>query len=194
MARTTSSSPRRNWTTRTCRCAACTAVRRCASCGPTTRWRGQESVDIGDLNARRLLVLNADDDVHQQLRGAMRARAVQPQGEIETTYSSTICALAAAGSGVGVVNAYIARVFSGQLAIRPFTPRLPVQVSMGVSGADRAVGRDRGVRPRPGSAFCGAGRRVRPRRPRAEAGWMNVGLGLSPCGSRKRYPARRLRA
>jgi DNA-binding transcriptional LysR family regulator len=91
---------------------------------------GQESVDIGDLNARRLLVLNADDDVHQQLRGAMRARAVQPQGEIETTYSSTICALAAAGSGVGVVNAYIARVFSDQLAIRPFTPRLPVQVSM----------------------------------------------------------------
>jgi len=95
---------------------------------------GQESVDIGDLNARRLLVLNADDDVHQQLRGAMRARAVQPQGEIETTYSSTICALAAAGSGVGVVNAYIARVFSGQLAIRPFTPRLPVQVSMAYPG------------------------------------------------------------
>ena len=90
----------------------------------------QESVDIADLNARRLLVLNADDDVHQQLRGAMRARAVQAQGEIETTYSSTICALAAAGTGVGVVNAYIARVFSSQLAIRPFTPRLPVQVSM----------------------------------------------------------------
>lgn len=90
----------------------------------------QDAVDIGDLNARRLLVLNADDDVHQQLRGAMQARAVQPQGEVETTYSSTICALAAAGSGVGVVNAYIARVFASQLAIRPFTPRLPVQVSM----------------------------------------------------------------
>ncbi|MFY0480530.1 LysR substrate-binding domain-containing protein [Achromobacter marplatensis] len=90
----------------------------------------QDAVDIGDLNARRLLVLNADDDVHQQLHGVMQARAVQPQGEVETTYSSTICALAAAGSGVGVVNAYIARVFSSQLAIRPFTPRLPVQVSM----------------------------------------------------------------
>lgn len=90
----------------------------------------QDAVDIGDLNARRLLVLNADDDVHQQLRGAMQARAVQPRGEVETTYSSTICALAAAGSGVGVVNAYIARVFASQLAIRPFTPRLPVQVSM----------------------------------------------------------------
>lgn len=88
------------------------------------------SVDIMDLHARRLLVLNADDDVYLQLRGAMQDHRVQPASEIETTYSSTICALAAAGSGLGIVNPYIAGVFAGQLAIRPFTPRLPVRVSM----------------------------------------------------------------
>lgn len=88
------------------------------------------SVGIGDLNARRLLVLNADDDVYLQLRGAMQQHQVQPASEIETTYSSTICALAAAGSGLGLVNPYIAAVFAGQLAIRPFMPRLPVRVCM----------------------------------------------------------------
>ncbi|MNS98540.1 DNA-binding transcriptional regulator LysR [compost metagenome] len=88
------------------------------------------SVGIGDLNARRLLVLNADDDVYLQLRGAMQQHQVQPASEIETTYSSTICALAAAGSGLGLVNPYIAAVFAGQLAIRPFLPCLPVRVCM----------------------------------------------------------------
>lgn len=91
----------------------------------------QPSVDIMDLDGRRLLVLNADDDVYLQLRGAMQEHQAQPASEIETTYSSTICALAAAGSGLGVVNPYIAAVFADRLAIRPFTPRLPVRVSMG---------------------------------------------------------------
>ncbi len=90
----------------------------------------QASVGIMDLHARRLLVLNADDDVYLQLRGAMQDHQVHPASEIETTYSSTICALAAAGSGLGIVNPYIAGVFADQLAIRPFTPRLPVRVSM----------------------------------------------------------------
>ena len=75
-------------------------------------------------------VLNADDDVYLQLRGAMLAHQVQPVSEIETTYSSTICALAAAGTGLGIVNPYIADVFAQQLAIRPFMPRLPVRVCM----------------------------------------------------------------
>lgn len=88
------------------------------------------SIGIADLNERRLLVLNADDDVYLQLRGAMLAHQVQPASEIETTYSSTICALAAAGTGLGIVNPYIADVFSQQLAIRPFTPKLPVRVCM----------------------------------------------------------------
>ncbi|SSW69840.1 HTH-type transcriptional activator CmpR [Achromobacter veterisilvae] len=88
------------------------------------------SIDILDLNERRLLVLNADDDVYLQLRGAMQAHRVLPASEIETTYSSTICALAAAGDGMGIVNPYIAAVFADRLAIRPFTPRLPIRVRM----------------------------------------------------------------
>jgi DNA-binding transcriptional LysR family regulator len=91
---------------------------------------GRPSIDIMDLNESRLLVLNADDDVYLQLRGAMQGHRVQPASEIETTYSATICALAAAGSGMGVVNPYIASVFADRLAIRPFTPRLPVRVCM----------------------------------------------------------------
>ena len=80
----------------------------------------QASVGIMDLHARRLLVLNADDDVYLQLRGAMQEHRVQPASEIETTYSSTICALAAAGSGLGIVNPYIAGVFAGQLVTEAF--------------------------------------------------------------------------
>lgn len=90
----------------------------------------RSSIGIRDLDGRRLLVLNADDDVYLQLRGAMQQHQVQAASEIETTYSSTICALAAAGSGLGIVNPYIAAVFADQLAIRRFTPSLPVRVCM----------------------------------------------------------------
>ncbi|KAJ8137692.1 hypothetical protein OY671_009095, partial [Metschnikowia pulcherrima] len=62
------------------------------------------AIGIADLNERRSSVSNADDDVYSQLRGAMSAHQVQPVSEIETTYSSTICASAAAGTGSGIVN------------------------------------------------------------------------------------------
>ena len=60
----------------------------------------------------------------------MLSHGVEAASETETTYSFNICALAAAGSGLGVVNPYIASVFSDRLAILPFTPSLPVEVSL----------------------------------------------------------------
>lgn len=91
---------------------------------------GRSAIDVGDLADRRLLVLNATDDVYQQLRAVMLSHGVEAASETETTYSFNICALAAAGSGLGVVNPYIASVFSDRLAILPFTPSLPVEVSL----------------------------------------------------------------
>lgn len=55
-------------------------------------------------------------------------KKVTPHAVIETTYSATICTLAEAGAGIGVVNPYIASVFADRLRIAPLRPALKVQV------------------------------------------------------------------
>jgi len=52
---------------------------------------------------------------------------------VETTYSVTICMMAAQGTGVGIVNPYVASVFARDLKILPLSPRCPVEVSMAFS-------------------------------------------------------------
>src|SRR5256885_17267876 len=47
---------------------------------------------------------------------------------METTYSSTICSLAAQGLGLGVVNPYVASVFARDLRVLPLLPACAVEV------------------------------------------------------------------
>jgi DNA-binding transcriptional LysR family regulator len=49
---------------------------------------------------------------------------------IETTSSITICALVAAGNGVGIVNPYVAGTFASHLVVKPFTPDVEIAVEM----------------------------------------------------------------
>jgi len=81
-----------------------------------------------DLGGCVLLTLNADDELSIALATLLSARRVRPSAQIETTYSSTICSLAASGNGVGFVNEYVAEVFADRLAILPFHPRIDVDM------------------------------------------------------------------
>jgi DNA-binding transcriptional LysR family regulator len=74
-----------------------------------------------------LLTLDAEDDLTSEWRRTLERRHVLPASVIETTYSATICALAEAGVGIGVVNPYTAAVFSDRLRIARLTPRLTVK-------------------------------------------------------------------
>jgi len=60
----------------------------------------------------------------------MQRHGVQARSTIETTYSSTICCLAAQGTGIGVVNPYVASKFAAELAIRPLQPQCAVEIAL----------------------------------------------------------------
>jgi len=90
----------------------------------------RERVDVRDLQDHVLLTLNADDEIHQQLQKTLQDCGVQCASTIETTYSVTICMMASHGTGVGVVNPYVASVFARDLKILPLSPQCQVEVSM----------------------------------------------------------------
>lgn len=75
-----------------------------------------------------LLTLDREDDLTDEWRRALAHANVTPNSVIETTYSATICRLAEAGAGIGVVNPYIASVFSDKLRVVPLKPSIAVKV------------------------------------------------------------------
>ena len=85
--------------------------------------RQQWSVDTAARDAEW-----TDDEIYLQLKGTMEQHGIAAASTVETTYSATICMLAAQGTGVGVVNPYIASVFAQQLRSLPLLPRCPVEV------------------------------------------------------------------
>jgi DNA-binding transcriptional LysR family regulator len=88
----------------------------------------KNKVNAKDLSGCLLITLNADDELSVTLASLLSARRVRPSAQIETTYSSTICSLAASGHGVGFVNEYVAEVFADRLAILPFHPHVNVDM------------------------------------------------------------------
>ncbi len=83
---------------------------------------------VRDLQGQLLLTLNADDDIYLQLRSTMQEQGIEAGSTMETTYSSTICTLAAQGLGLGVVNPYVASVFARELRVLPLLPACAVEV------------------------------------------------------------------
>jgi DNA-binding transcriptional LysR family regulator len=80
------------------------------------------------FQSETLLTLDRQDDLTDEWRRALRQAKVTPSSVIETTYSATICRLAEAGAGIGVVNPYIASVFASGLRVVPVKPTIGVKV------------------------------------------------------------------
>ncbi len=102
------------------------------------------SLHVRDLKDQVLLTLNADDEIHQQFLGTLLQHRVEAAATVETTYSVTICMMAAQGTGIGIVNPYVASVFARDLKVLPLRPRCPVEASMALSpqSAPSAIAED----------------------------------------------------
>lgn len=100
------------------------AVLVCAADHP---FKSRASVGVADLQKETLISLPPHDALELEIAKAFAARKVQRPVKIETIYSATICAFAAQGLGVGIVNPYMARVFQDRLCIKRFRPRLTVR-------------------------------------------------------------------
>lgn len=87
-----------------------------------------KAIHVRDLQGQKLLTLNANDDIFLQLQHTMQEHGIEAGSTIETTYSATICSLAAQGLGIGVVNPYMASVFARELRVLPLLPACAVEV------------------------------------------------------------------
>ncbi|MBB2917505.1 LysR substrate binding domain-containing protein [Cupriavidus alkaliphilus] len=76
------------------------------------------------------MTLNSDDELSIALWQALRDAGAEPAATLQTTYSGTICGLAAQGAGIGIVNPYAARVFAHALRVVPLEPACVVEVRM----------------------------------------------------------------
>lgn len=95
---------------------------------PQHRLAAQDAIHVRDLQGQKLLTLNANDDIFLQLQRTMQEHGIEAGSTIETTYSATICSLAAQGLGIGVVNPYMASVFARELRVLPLQPLCAVEV------------------------------------------------------------------
>lgn len=91
---------------------------------------GKSRVEVKDLAAYPFLAHHKEDTLQQRLGHLLRKYDVAPPSIIETNYSATICTLAAAGDGVGLVIPYAASVFASIVHIADFAPAIAVQTEM----------------------------------------------------------------
>ena len=89
---------------------------------------------VRDLRGQVLLTLNESDTTFQQFRRAMQQHGVEPAAVVETSYSMTICMMAREGTGIGIVNPYVASVFAHELQTRRLTPATAVEVVLAFPG------------------------------------------------------------
>lgn len=76
-----------------------------------------------DLEKHRLIGLAPDDRARARIDAVLREHGVEPEYVVETPSSTTVCALALAGAGVGFVNPLTVHGYVERgLAVRPFLP------------------------------------------------------------------------
>ena len=91
---------------------------------------GCEALVPAQLRTQRLILLDENDDIMIAMRGRLGLTPGHDDVAVETNSSLTICALVAAGVGVGVVNPFVANTFADQLVVRRLAPPIPVTVTL----------------------------------------------------------------
>ena len=96
--------------------------------GRSHRFKDDAHVGPRHFQSETLLTLDREDDLTDGWRLVLSQAGVTPASIIETTYSATICRLAQAGAGIGVVNPYVASVFSDMVRVVPLKPPIGVKI------------------------------------------------------------------
>ena len=103
----------------------------------------QPAIRPGDLQGHPLVMLAPTTRLRMQLDDALKEAGIEPMLRIETPLSSVACALAAAGVGIAIVEAFIADLLQGlKPAVRPFKANLIndyAMLTLGGRGLSAAV-------------------------------------------------------
>lgn len=95
------------------------------------RLAGHHTITPEDLDGERFIALAPEDHARHRLEAVFQQRNVRPKVIVETPSSSTVCALALAELGIGIVNpASIDGFRERGLMFRPFVPQVYFQSIM----------------------------------------------------------------
>ncbi|CAK7255076.1 LysR substrate-binding domain-containing protein [Shinella yambaruensis] len=87
-----------------------------------------EALDVihpSDLDGQKFIALAPEDTTRREAEAVFERAGVTVRPVIETPYSTTICAMVAAGIGIGLVNPLTAEPYVDHgLVLRPFEPAL----------------------------------------------------------------------
>lgn len=78
-----------------------------------------------DLHQQDFIALAPEDTARQRAEAVFAKHGVEPRIVLETPYSTTVCAMAHAGIGIGIVNPMTAEPYLALgMALRPLTPAI----------------------------------------------------------------------
>jgi DNA-binding transcriptional LysR family regulator len=89
----------------------------------------KREITAEDLENETIVGLGPDDEFRRKLTQAMEGAGVRHRTVIDASLGVTVCALAAAGCGVGIVDSEAARLLHGRgVVFRPIKPTIQVPI------------------------------------------------------------------
>jgi DNA-binding transcriptional LysR family regulator len=92
-----------------------------------------DTIELSMLKGERILSISETDELCMKIKEQLLKHGMPDYLSVQTTSSITVCALVAAGIGVGIVTPYIANTFLGQLLIKPLKPSIAIDLQMATS-------------------------------------------------------------
>lgn len=92
----------------------------------------RKKIRLGMLEGERILSFSETDELSVRIKEQLIRKGIPDYFSIQTPSSITVCALVAAGNGVGIVTPYIAAPFSDRLAIVELDPPIEVDLQLGL--------------------------------------------------------------
>jgi DNA-binding transcriptional LysR family regulator len=101
---------------------------------PTHRLARQAAVRPSDLQGEALIAPLRSTRLRAKLEESLARAGVEPDLRAETTLSAVACAIAGAGGGVAVVEAFTAELLNGlDAAVRPYRDGMEIDYAILVS-------------------------------------------------------------
>jgi DNA-binding transcriptional LysR family regulator len=91
-----------------------------------------KKINLKMLRGERILSFSETDELTVRIKKQLIRTGLPDYFSIQTPSSITVCALVAAGNGVGIVSPYIAAPFSNRLAIVKLDPSIEIEMQVAI--------------------------------------------------------------
>ena len=94
------------------------------------RLANKSRIHVKMLTGERILSFSETDELSVRIKAQLVANGIPDYFAIQTPSSITVCALVAAGNGIGIVSPFIAAPFSERLAVVELEPAIEIELQL----------------------------------------------------------------